>query len=77
MSAEQRKWASDMSRSYARLFKVPIEEVHVEYRDDDDDAEIWAPGVGVVWTRGSKPYESTMRAAGAMPSRCDSEGEKR
>ena len=47
---------------YAAMFAVPLESVRCEEREDDD-VEVWAPGVGAVWTMGAKPYESTLRDA--------------
>jgi hypothetical protein len=57
-----RETFSVMREKYARTFAVPLDDVRCEEREDGD-VEVWAPGVGVVWTRGAKPYESTMREA--------------
>ncbi len=34
----------------------------IEFREDDD-AEVYVRGVGIVWTLKSKPYESTLKKA--------------
>jgi hypothetical protein len=62
MSTYQRTKAGMLAADYARAFKVSIDDVVIEYREDDD-AEIWAPGTGVVWTINGKPCESTLKKA--------------
>lgn len=65
MSTTRAQWIAWARVQYAKQFSVSIDEVRVEDREDDpDDAEVWAPGCGVVWTRGCVPYETTQRAAG-------------
>lgn len=66
MSRPQARAGAALLRArYARTFKVPLEDVRVEYREDVDDVEVWAPGAGHVWTLGCTPYETTCVAAGA------------
>ena len=62
MSAYQRVKVSMLKERYARAFGVQIDAVNVELREDED-AEVWTPGVGVVWTLSGKPYASTLERA--------------
>lgn len=68
MSAEQRKQATLLADRYARCFKVDRATVVVEMREDED-CEVWAPGVCEVWTRGCDPYQTTLDAAGVTAAR--------
>ncbi len=63
MSTAQRNGATKLAEQYARCYKVDLVTVVIELREDDD-AEIWAPGVGAVWTMGCKPYQTTLDKAG-------------
>lgn len=62
MSAETRARASDLAAKYARVFDVPVEDVTIEFREDDD-VEVYVRGVGVVWTLKNPPYASTLERA--------------
>lgn len=62
MSTYQRTKAGMLAVDYARAMKVDIDDVVIEYLEDDD-AEIWAPGTGVVWTINGKPSEITLKKA--------------
>lgn len=63
MSSAQRAGASELARRYARCYNVDLNDVVVKLREDED-AEVWAPGVGAIWTLNGKPYESTLQRAG-------------
>jgi hypothetical protein len=58
----RRESFSILREKYARMFAIPLDSVRCEEREDGD-VEVWAPGVGAVWTMGAKPYESTLRDA--------------
>jgi len=48
VSQKQREDAQRLRRKYARLFSLPIDEVHITYLEDED-AEIWSAGCSIKW----------------------------
>jgi len=62
VSADVRERASVLASKYARVFDVPVEDVTIEFREDDD-VEVYVRGIGIVWTLKNPPYASTMEKA--------------
>lgn len=58
MSAATRARASVLASKYARIFDVPVEDVTIEFREDD--IEVYVRGIGIVWTLKNPPYASTL-----------------
>jgi len=51
-----------LASKYARFFDVPVEDVIIEFRDDED-VEVYVRGIGIVWTLKNPPYASTLEKA--------------
>jgi hypothetical protein len=58
VSAATRARASVLASKYARIFDVPVEDVTIEFREDD--IEVYVRGIGIVWTLKNPPYASTL-----------------
>lgn len=62
MSAATRARASVLASKYARVFDVSVEDVTIEFREDDD-VEVYVRGIGIVWTLKNPPYAITLDKA--------------
>jgi len=62
VSADIRARANVLASKYARFFDVPVEDVIIEFRDDED-VEVYVRGIGIVWTLKNPPYASTLEKA--------------
>ncbi len=51
-----------LASKYARVFDVPVEDVTIEFREDDD-VEVYVRRIGIVWTLKNPPHASTLEKA--------------